>query len=171
MLAVAVTNWLIFARTWSWSLAPHPPSASRASATAHTSSDRRATRTPVSVPSTYGARAAPRRARQVDRRSPRIGHRSLQLPLPILHARGGAAVARARRDPELRGDHEAGGTVRSDGRTRRSPDRRRATRQARFPGTRRPARRPQRPARPAPHHQPPPTRTRAGNARSRRHLP
>src|SRR5258706_14610222 len=160
MLAVAVTNWLIFARTWSWSLAPHPPSASRASATAHTSSDRRATRTTVSVPSTYGARAAPRRARQVDRRSPRIGHRSLQLPLPILHARGGAAVARARRDPELRGDHEAGGPVRGNGCARRAPDRRRATRQTRFPGPRLDARRRQRPTRPVPHHERLPARTR-----------
>ena len=34
----------------------------------------------------------------------RLGHRPLQLPLPVLHARRGPALARALRDPHLRGD-------------------------------------------------------------------
>ena len=55
-----------------------------------------------------GARAAAGRARAPDRRSARVGHRPLQLPLPVLHARRGPALAGASRDPHLRGDHPAG---------------------------------------------------------------
>ena len=47
---------------------------------------------------------AGRRARPPDRRSARLGDRPLQLPLPVLHARRGPALARARGDPHLRGD-------------------------------------------------------------------
>ena len=50
------------------------------------------------------ARAPHRRPRPPDRRPARLGHRPLQLPLPVLHARRGPAVARARRDPHVRGD-------------------------------------------------------------------
>ncbi len=80
-----------------------------------------------------GARTSAGRTRAADRRSARLGHRPLQLPLPVLHARRGSALAGARGDPQLRGDRAAGRRVRLDGRRRRPPDRRRAARAARFP--------------------------------------
>ena len=60
--------------------------------------------------------AARRRTRTADRGPAGLGHRPLQLPLPVLHARRGPALARARRDPALRGDRAAGGAVRAAGR-------------------------------------------------------
>ena len=63
---------------------------------------------------------------RADRRRPDLGHRPLQLPLPVLHARRGPAVAQARRAAQLRGDHAARADPQRDGRPRRPPDRRRA---------------------------------------------
>ena len=54
-----------------------------------------------------------RRPRPRDRRPARLGHRPLQLPLPVLHARRGPAVARARRGPDA--------SRRSSGSSRCSP--------------------------------------------------
>ena len=78
-------------------------------------------------------RAPDGRTRTADLRPPRLGHRPLQLPLPVLHARGRAALARARGDPALRGDRADRAGVRADGRDRRPADRRRAARPARVP--------------------------------------
>ena len=53
------------------------------------------------------ARTAGRRPRPRDRRRQGLGDRSLRLPLPLLHAGGGPAVARSRRAADLRGDRAA----------------------------------------------------------------
>ena len=50
------------------------------------------------------------------RRRPRLGHRPLQLPLSVLHAGGGPAVAGARGGPDVRGDHARRRPARRDGR-------------------------------------------------------
>ena len=54
------------------------------------------------------ARAALRRSRPPDLGPARVRHRPLQLPLPVLHARRRPALARARRDAQLRGDRAGG---------------------------------------------------------------
>ena len=77
--------------------------------------------------------SALRRPRPPHLRPPRLGHRPLQLPLPVLHAGRGPALARARRDAQLRGDRAAGAVARADGRHRRAADRRRAAGAARVP--------------------------------------
>ncbi len=55
-----------------------------------------------------------------------LGHRPLQLPLPVLHAGRGAALARAGGDPQLRGDRAPGRPARRAGDRGRPPHRRRA---------------------------------------------
>ena len=57
--------------------------------------------------------AAEGRPRPPDRGPAGLGHRSLQLPLPVLHARRGPAVARPRRAPHLRGDRAPGAAARA----------------------------------------------------------
>ncbi len=66
----------------------------------------------------------------------RLGHRPLQLPLPVLHARGRPALARPRGDPALRGDRAVVRVLARDGRDRPSPHRRRAARAAGVPAAR-----------------------------------
>ena len=77
-----------------------------------------------------------------------LRHGQVQLPLPLLHAGGGARVAPARRGPELRGDRAARRRARRDGRRRGAADRRRAARPARSARARLVARRDPRRARP-----------------------
>ena len=96
--------------------------------------------------STTATRAAPRRPRPPDRGRARLGHRPLQLPLPVLHAGRGAALAGARRDPALRGDRAPRRAAGLDGRGRRAADRRRAARAPRLAAAGRDARRRRRPA-------------------------
>ena len=79
------------------------------------------------------AQPAHRRSRSPHRRRAHLGHRPLQLPLSVLHARRGPAVARAQRGPELRGDRARRRAAGADGRARRAPDRRRAARPPRLP--------------------------------------
>ena len=74
-----------------------------------------------------------RRPRPPDLRPARLGHRPLQLPLPVLHARGRAALARARRDPRFEEIERLVRLLARMGVDRRSPDRRRAARAARVP--------------------------------------
>ncbi|CAA9503199.1 MAG: Cyclic pyranopterin phosphate synthase (MoaA), partial [uncultured Solirubrobacteraceae bacterium] len=69
-----------------------------------------------------------RRARAGDRGRPHLGHRPLQLSLPVLHAGGGPAVAQQELAPLLRGDGATGRPAVRDGRPRRPPHRRRAAR-------------------------------------------
>ena len=52
-------------------------------------------------------RALDRRPWSHDRRSARLGHRSLLVPLPVLHAGRRVPWLRARGDPQLRGDRAA----------------------------------------------------------------
>ena len=73
------------------------------------------------------------------RRRPHLGHRPLQLPLPVLHARRGPAVAGSRRHPQLRGDRAALVAAGEHGRARHPPDRRRAARAPRAVEARRAA--------------------------------
>ena len=82
--------------------APAAPGAGAAtSSTARPDAPRCVSTYSPAVRSTADARArtAHRRPRTPDRRRPDLGHRPLQLPLPVLHARRGPAVARARRRP------------------------------------------------------------------------
>ena len=60
--------------------------------------------------------AADRRTRAPDRGRADLGHRPLQLPLPVLHAGRGPAVAEPRVAALLRGDRAAGGAARRHGR-------------------------------------------------------
>ncbi|CAA9538448.1 MAG: Cyclic pyranopterin phosphate synthase (MoaA), partial [uncultured Solirubrobacteraceae bacterium] len=117
------------------------------------------------------AGSARRRPRPRDRRRARVGHRPLQLPLPVLHARRGPAVARARRRPLLRGDRAGGRAAGRDGRPRRAPHGRRAPRAQGAVAPRRPPERaPGRP-RPLAHHQRLPAREAGRAARGRRPAP
>src|SRR5205085_11163128 len=99
----ACTNSSTVACSWAESLEPHP-ARPRASA---------AVRTPPKarirgrLPCGHGTRAASRRPRPSHRRPPRVGHRPVQLPLPILHAGGGIAMAGAGGCAVVRGDHTA----------------------------------------------------------------
>ena len=101
-------------------------------------SGRRALRGRPGVPSPHGAAA--RFVGTRDQERARVGHRQVQLPLPLLHAGGGARVAAARRAPDLRGDGAARLDPRGDGRRRGAADRRGAARAARPAAARRDAR-------------------------------
>src|SRR4029453_13686345 len=73
------------------------------------------------------ARAPTRWAWPADRRPAPLGGGSLQLPLPVLHARRRPALARPFGDLDLRGDPAAGRAARVDGRRRSEVDGRGAT--------------------------------------------
>ena len=90
---------------------------------------------------THAPRAADRRPWPPYRGRPRVGDRPLQLPLPVLHAGGGAALARPRRGPDVRGDRPPDDAAGRHGRPRHPPHRGRAARPPRLPDARRHARR------------------------------
>src|ERR671925_2274613 len=72
--------------------------------------------------------AARRRVGARDRESARFGHRQVQLPLHVLHARGGARVAAEAGGAELRGDRTSRTRARAHGRPGGPADGRRAAR-------------------------------------------
>ncbi|CAA9502860.1 MAG: Cyclic pyranopterin phosphate synthase (MoaA), partial [uncultured Solirubrobacteraceae bacterium] len=112
-----------------------------------------------------GPRAAHRRARAQDLRPARVRDRPLQLPLPVLHARRGAALARALRRALVRGDRARRPPAGADGDPLRAPDGRRAARAPRVPAPGRRAGRRARARGPRRHHERLPARARRRRAR------
>ena len=110
------------------------------------------------------ARTARRRPRPRDLRPTGVGHGSLQLPLPVLHAGRRPALARPRRGAQLRGDRARGGAARADGRDRPAAHRRRAARAAGVPAAGRDARARGGPRGPLADHERLPARARRGRA-------
>src|SRR3954468_16399607 len=84
------------------SSAPHP--ARTRAATAISAAHELGRGTAAGYPPGDGARSAPRWTWPPDLGLARVGDRPLQLPLSVLHARGGPAMAGALRRPQLRGD-------------------------------------------------------------------
>ena len=83
----------------------------------------------ATAPDASSRRGTARRLVRPDRgRPPRLGDRSVQLPLHVLHAGGGARVAPEERDPDVRGVDAAARHLRRPRRPVDQGDRRRADR-------------------------------------------